>query len=110
MSKHSNLSKMQTITRKDIIQTVAVRKRVSIETARTIINMFLSEITEELAKGNRIQFRRFGCFDPVVRKERKRFNPKTRELMGVIPKHKSVKFKPRGKLANLNETDTDQGV
>jgi len=111
MSKTSNLSKMQTVSRKDIIRTVAVRTGVTLETSHEVISMLLDEITEELAKGNRIEFRGFGVFDTYLHKGSEYvFNPRTMERVEGYPPYIHARFKARGMLKRLNETDTNESV
>ena len=102
MSSTSSLSSMRTITRKEIVKTVAVRKGLTLEITKEIIDKFLSEITEELAKGNRIEFRHFGVFSPKVLKELDRaINPRTGKSIGPLPARKTARFKPTGILKDL---------
>ena len=111
MSKTSNLSKMQTVSRKAMIRTVAVRTDTTLETSQEIISMFLNEIIEELAKGNRIEFRGFGVFDTYMHKGSEyTFNPRTLERAEGFPPYIKARFKPRGILRKLNETDTNESV
>lgn len=83
---------MDTITKKDLIDRIADRtgnKRVMV---KRIIQLFLDDIVEELAKGNRLEFRDFGVFESRVRAARIAQNPKTLERVEV-PEKRTVKFK-----------------
>lgn len=57
-----------------------------------VINKFLSEVKKELSRGNRLEFRGFGVFEVVTRKEKKARNPKTGDEV-IVPPQKTVKFK-----------------
>ena len=95
---------MSTITKKELIDRIAdstLAKRVVV---KRIIQSFLDEVIEELAKDNRLEFRDFGVFETRTRSSRIAQNPKTLERLQVPPK-RSVKFKMgrlmREKLAIL---------
>ena len=53
---------------------------------------FLEHVIDELARGNRLEFRDFGVFEIRERAERVAQNPKTLERVSV-PARKSVRFK-----------------
>jgi integration host factor subunit beta len=59
---------------------------------KKVIQAFLDEIIDELAKGNRLEFREFGVFETKTRAAREAQNPKTLEKVHV-PAKCSVKFK-----------------
>jgi integration host factor subunit beta len=73
---------------------------------RATVQDFLGEIISELAKGNRLEFRDFGVFEPCDRAPRIAQNPKTLEQVHV-PAKRTVKFKMgrlmRQKLNGQNE-------
>jgi integration host factor subunit beta len=52
----------------------------------------MDEVIEELAQGNRLEFRDFGVFEPKQRAARRAQNPKTLERVQV-PAKRTVKFK-----------------
>jgi len=59
---------------------------------KTVVQQFLDEITKELAKNNRLEFRDFGVFEVKEQAARVAQNPKTLEPVEVPAKRK-VKFK-----------------
>ena len=61
--------------------------------ASAVCQTFLDQIVDELAKGNRLEFRDFGVFELKRRKERTARNPKTGEPVHV-PARTVVAFKP----------------
>ena len=82
----------QTIAKRTIAERIAERQNLGQIQTLQIIQAFLDEIIEELAQGNRLEFRDFGVFETVVRKARTALNPKTLEKVQVGSKV-VVKFK-----------------
>ena len=82
----------QTIAKRTIAERIAERQGLGQIQTLQIIQSFLDEIIEELAQGNRLEFRDFGVFETVVRKARTALNPKTLEKVQVGSKV-VVKFK-----------------
>jgi integration host factor subunit beta len=83
---------MSTTRKKDLIDRIAESNQVKNTLVKTVVQNFLNEITVELAKGNRLEFRDFGVFEVKDRAPRKAQNPKTLEPIDV-PSKRSVKFK-----------------
>jgi integration host factor subunit beta len=83
---------MATITKKEVIDRIAKKTQCKNITVKEIVQQFFEEITAELAKNNRIEFRDFGVFEVKERAERTAQNPKTLEKVQV-PARRSVKFK-----------------
>lgn len=90
---------MATVTKKELIDRIAAelndaRPRAPIKgvQVKRVVQKFLDLIVEELAKGNRLEFRDFGVFESRVRASRVAQNPKTLERVHV-PSKRSVKFK-----------------
>jgi integration host factor subunit beta len=83
---------MATVTKKELIDRIAdqhVLKRVMV---KKVIQTFLDAIIEELAEGNRLEFRDFGVFESKIRAARLAQNPKTMAKVPV-PAKRTVKFK-----------------
>jgi integration host factor subunit beta len=98
---------MTTITKKELCDKIAEAHRVRSVTTRKVVQAFIDEIISELAKGNRLEFRDFGVFEPHSRPARQGQNPKTLEKVDV-PAKRSVKFKMSRKMKqHLNGTDED---
>lgn len=83
---------MRTITKKELVNRIAERTEVSKVVAKDIIQSFLDSIIEELAAGNRLEFREFGVFETKERAARRAQNPRTLEKVSV-PAKRIVKFK-----------------
>lgn len=83
---------MRTITKKELVNRIAERTTVTKVVAKDIIQSFLDSIIEELANGNRLEFREFGVFETKERAARRAQNPRTLEKVSV-PAKRIVKFK-----------------
>ena len=83
---------MTTITKKELIERIAKETQCKNITAKEIVQQLLDEISTELGKGNRLEFRDFGVFEVVERAARIAQNPKTLEKVQV-PAKRGVKFK-----------------
>ena len=82
----------QTITKKELVNRIADRTGQTKVVVKDIVQMFLDEIIEELATGNRLEFREFGVFEVRDRAARRAQNPRTLQKVAV-PAKKVVKFK-----------------
>ena len=83
---------MSTITKKELIDRIAESTQAKRIVVKCIVQTFLDEIVDELAKENRLEFRDFGVFETRTRAARVAQNPKTLERVQV-PSKKTVKFK-----------------
>ena len=83
---------MATTTKRDISERVAQQIGLAQVTVKQIIQLLFDEVVNELAAGNRLEFRDFGVFEVVVRKPRTGRNPKTGEKVAVPPR-RVVTFK-----------------
>jgi integration host factor subunit beta len=97
---------MPTITKKEVIDRIAENTNNKRGVVKPVIQSFLDEIIDELAKNNRLEFRDFGVFETKMRAARRAQNPKTMEQVQV-PAKRSVKFK-MGRLMKqrMNSTET----
>jgi len=91
---------MSTVTKKELIGRIAERTQAKRVLVKSIIQAFLDEITEELCKDNRLEFRDFGVFETRTKAARIAQNPKTLERVEV-PAKRTVKFK-MGRLMKQN--------
>jgi len=83
---------MSTITKKELIDRIAESTQAKRVVVKRIVQSFLDEIAQELAKDNRLEFRDFGVFETRIRAARVAQNPKTLQRVQV-PAKKTVKFK-----------------
>ncbi len=76
----------RTITKRELCERIAKRTGYAQVITKEIVQLFLDEIIDELAKGNRMEFRNFGVFDTRLQPARKARNPRTDEVVSVPPK------------------------
>lgn len=95
---------MSTITKKELIDRISEKAGVRRSTVKDVVQMFLDQITDELASGNRLEFRDFGVFEVKARAARTAQNPKTLQRVSVPPK-RSVKFKGGRLMRDRLEAD-----
>ena len=81
-----------TITKKELVNRIAEETGQTKVVVKDILQRFLDEIIEELAVGNRLEFREFGVFEVRERAARRAQNPRTLEKVAV-PAKRVVKFK-----------------
>ncbi|MCP4608768.1 MAG: integration host factor subunit beta [Planctomycetes bacterium] len=83
---------MATIAKKELIDRITKSTQCKNITTKEIVQQFLDEISAELGKGNRLEFRDFGVFEVKEQAARVAQNPKTLEKIQV-PARLKVKFK-----------------
>jgi integration host factor subunit beta len=83
---------MATVTKKELVDRIADQTGTKRVVVKKIVQGFLTEIIEELGRGNRLEFRDFGVFETKERAARIAQNPKTLQRVEVPPK-RTVKFK-----------------
>ena len=93
----------QTLTKKKAIDKISRKHGMHPDEVRSIVQDFLDLITEELSKGNRFEFRDFGVFEVVRRKQKIGRNPKNASVPIVIPARNAVKFTPGKRMRRLIE-------
>jgi integration host factor subunit beta len=84
---------MATTTKKELVNRIAEKLEVKQHIVGKTIQVFLDDIVDTLAAGNRLEFREFGVFEVQTRKARMAQNPRTLEKV-PIPDRKVVKFAP----------------
>jgi nucleoid DNA-binding protein len=100
---------MSTVTKKNLIQSISQERGVHPNDVRNVIQSFLDAMTENLAKGDRLEFRDFGVFEIVERKQKIGRNPKDAAVPIVIPARRAVKFTPGKKMKQLIEKMVPKG-
>lgn len=83
---------MATITKKELVNRIAMKTGQTKVITKHIIQLFLDEIIRELGTNNRLEFREFGVFEIKERAARKAQNPRTLQKVDV-PAKRVVKFK-----------------
>jgi len=84
--------KAHTTTKKELVNRIAESTNHTKVVVKAILQSFLEEIINELAEGNRLEFREFGVFEVKERQARRAQNPRTLEKVDV-PAKRIVKFK-----------------
>ena len=82
----------QTITKRELCERIAKKTGYAQVITKEVVQLFLDEITGELAKGNRMEFRNFGVFDTRIQPPRKARNPRT-DMPVNVPAKVVVSFK-----------------
>lgn len=90
----------RTITKKELVLRIAERTQQKQTITRDIIQLFIDEVIQELASGNRLELRDFGVFEVKTRRARKARNPKTGQEVRV-PEKRVVSIKPGKKMKEL---------
>ena len=83
---------MSTITKRELIDRIAENTQAKRALVKATVQNFFDEIISEVAKGNRLEFRDFGVFEPRDCAPRTAQNPKTLERIHV-PSKRTMKFK-----------------
>ncbi|MCB1117810.1 MAG: integration host factor subunit beta [Chlamydiia bacterium] len=100
---------MTTVTKKRLIQKISQKTGLHPNEVRNVVQQFLDDITDTLASGDRLEFRDFGVFEIVTRKQKIGRNPKNAQVPIVIPQRKAVKFTPGKKMKEVVEDDKGPG-
>ena len=95
---------MTTVTKKKLIQLISQERGVHPNDVRNVIQSFLDALTDYLAEGDRLEFRDFGVFEVVTRKQKIGRNPKNASVAIVIPQRQAVKFTAGKKMRNIIES------
>ncbi len=94
---------MATVTKKKLVQVISQKRGMHPNEVRNVLQAFLDEMTECLAVGDRLEFRDFGVFEVVERKQKIGRNPKNASVPIVIPPRPAVKFTPGKKMKEMIE-------
>jgi integration host factor subunit beta len=73
-------------TKRELVRRVAETTGQKQNIAKEIIQHFLDEIVDELARGHRLEFREFGIFDTIQKRARTARNPRTGQTVSVPAK------------------------
>lgn len=97
----------KTVTKRDLSKAVAKKHNIVQAEAKEIIQTLLDQIVEEISKGNRLELRDFGVFEPRARAPRKARNPRTNEPVQVEPKT-VIGFKAGKKMSECAQSALDK--
>ncbi|MBA3957588.1 MAG: integration host factor subunit beta [Parachlamydiaceae bacterium] len=93
-----------TTTKKKLINAISQEKGIHPNDVRHVIQAFLDKMTDSLKQGDRLEFRDFGVFEVVERKQKIGRNPKRADEPIIIPARNAVKFTPGKKMRELVES------
>jgi nucleoid DNA-binding protein len=97
------MTKKKTVTKKNLISSISQEKEIHPNDVRHVIQAFLDKMTDFLSQGCRLEFRDFGVFEVVQRKQKVGRNPKRAEEPIIIPSRRVVKYTPGKKMRKLVE-------
>ena len=98
--------KKNTITKKNLIRSISEEKEIHPNDVQYVIQAFLDKMAACLSAGCRLEFRDFGVFEVVQRKQKIGRNPKRANEPIIIPARRAVKYTPGKKMRKLIETAT----
>ena len=101
--------KKSTITKKQLINSISQEKGIHPNDVRQVIQAFLDQMTDCLSSGDRLEFRDFGVFEVVERKQKIGRNPKNAAVPILIPARNAVKFTPGKKMRRAIESEQSIG-
>src|ERR1700677_4517740 len=101
----TTLTKKSTMTKKKLINSISQDKGIHPNDVRHVIQAFLDKMTDCLSDGSRLEFRDFGVFEVVERKQKIGRNPKKAAVPIVIPARQAVKFTPGKRMRELIELE-----
>ena len=99
--------KKSTMTKKKLINSISQDKGIHPNDVRHVIQAFLDKITDCLSTGKRLEFREFGVFEVVVRRQKIGRNPKDAAIPIIIPERLAVKFTPGKKMRKVVELEEE---
>ena len=100
---------MVTVTKKEIAYRISEQTGLKKVVIKRIIQGFIDEIIDELAKGNRLEFREFGVFEIKERAARRARNPRT-GVPVTVPAKKVVHFKAGRLMKERVQDESGQRV
>jgi DNA-binding protein HU-beta len=99
------------MTKGNLVDHMAETTQLTKKEAEQVMDAVLGQITEALAKGEKVDLRGFGSFEATAKKERQGRNPQTGDAITIAAKTVAV-FKPSKELAehvNQPQASTDEG-
>jgi nucleoid DNA-binding protein len=97
----------RTMTKRELVQVISQKKNIPATHVRSVVQAFLDGIIDTLASGNRLEFREFGVFEVVRRKQKTGRNPKKASVAIIIPAKNAVKFSPGKRMKKIIEREEE---
>ncbi len=85
----------------DIVNEVVNRTGITKTKAEQAVETVFESMKKALGRGNRIELRGFGVFNVKPRKTGIGRNPRTGDVVNILPGRKAVRFKPGKGLQSL---------
>ena len=104
------INKKSTMTKKKLINSISQDKGIHPNDVRHVIQAFLDKIIKCLSNGERLEFREFGVFEVVERKQKIGRNPKNAAVPIVIPARQAVKFTPGKRMRLVVECEESEEI
>ena len=101
--KNEQKAEKKTMSKERLVQMISQENEIHPNDVRQVIQSFLDSVTEHLSEGFRLEFRDFGVFEIVERKQKKSRNPKKPEQEIIIPQKRVAKWTPGKKIRLLIE-------
>lgn len=105
----TTMMKKDTVTKKSLVSSISQERGLHPTEVRNVIQSFLDRMTSSLVDGERLEFRDFGVFEVVERKQKIGRNPKNAEVPIIIPARRAVKFTPGKRMRKLIEDQRVKG-
>ena len=87
-----------TLTKRELVARISTATELNQQQILDVVQMTLNQISEALAKGDKVELRNFGVFEVKVRRARVGRNPNAPEAAVPIPERAVVKFRPGKEL------------
>jgi integration host factor subunit beta len=100
-------TKKKTMSKEKLIALISQEKEIHPNDVRHVIQAFLDKSTECLAEGYRLEFRDFGIFEVVERKQKIGRNPKKPDEAIIIPARRVAKWFPGKKMRQQIESSVE---
>lgn len=95
------------MSKEKLIALISQEKEIHPNDVRHVIQAFLDKATDYLAEGYRLEFRDFGVFEVVERKQKIGRNPKKPEEEIIIPPRRVAKWFPGKKMRQQIESNEE---
>lgn len=88
------------MTNKELIESIKKKTGFSKAKVELLLHAYVRTFDQFLNEGDTISIKGYGTFEPNEKQERKMYNPKTGQYK-LVPRKKTVKFKPSIILKNI---------
>ena len=96
---------MATKKKRDLVHMVAQEIGVHPDDVRVVVQKFLDKMIDCVVEGDRLEFRDFGVFELIKRKQKIGRNPRHASIPIIIPEHYVVKFSAGKKMREMIDED-----